>query len=465
MGDDHGDGAGGVKRTLVLMPLLAVAVVLAGFWPGLMTWDATREYGMALGGPIDDWHPPAMIWLWRRLLPVAPGPMPMLVAQVALYSWGWAMLARWAWRESRPGLATAFGTCAFLPIALALEGAVLKDCLMAGALLGAAGLLALGGQWRCVVAITLLLGAATLRFNAFLACLPLVYMALPVRWQSGCKAAAALGAAAVALLAATPVANRLIGARASHVELSQILFDLGGVTHFARVDAFPPVAGVADPVRINDGCYDPTLWDAYAWWTVTPCPIGWATVGDKLTAPGTSAVGWWLRQIARHPVAYAEHRLAHFNRNLRLWVADGPVQVVPDQPQPNPYGYAPNRSVFTRTIDAAAAVQARLPLGWPAWWLALAAGVLIVSPVLPSRTVAAPLACSALLYGGGYLVLSVASDVRYHLWTMIAALAAVVIAASDGRRVRVSRRRLLLATAPVVVVTLIGSLARALLTR
>ena len=449
-----------IRGLALVAPMLAVAIVVAGFWPGLMTWDAAREHGMALGGPIDDWHPPTMIWLWRQLLIVAPGPAPMLAVQLALYGAGWAMLACWAYRRGRPGLAATLGACAWLPIALALEGAVLKDCLMAGALLCAAGLLALGGRWRRVVAVALLLGAATLRFNAFLACLPLASMALPIRWRG----VPAMAMAAAVLLAATPVADRLTGATASHVELSQVLFDLGGITRYARTDAFPPVPGVADPVRVNDGCYDPALWDAYAWWTATPCPIGWATAGGTLTAAGGSAVRWWLGQIARHPLAYAEHRVAHVNRNLRLWVADAPVQVVPDRPVLDPDGIAQRPGVVARVIDAAAAMQARLPFGWPALWLALAAGVLILGPALPSRSVALPLATSALLYGGGYLVLSVASDVRYHLWTMLAAMTATVIAASDLRTVRPSRARFLVAFAPWVSVTLVGSVGRVVLT-
>ena len=42
-----------------------------------------------------------------------------------------------------------------------------------------------------------------------------------------------------------------------------------------------------------------------------------------------------------------------------------------------------------------------------------------------------PIALSALLYGLGYSVFSVAAELRYHLWTMIAALVAAVLVAAD----------------------------------
>ena len=59
---------------LIAALLLAMALVGAAqayaYAPGLMTWDSIRQYGQALSGDFDDWHPPAMEWLWRQLLPI-----------------------------------------------------------------------------------------------------------------------------------------------------------------------------------------------------------------------------------------------------------------------------------------------------------------------------------------------------------------------------------------------------------
>src|SRR5258706_8311610 len=157
----------------IIVPAIAIAGVLAlvaavqaaAYWPGLMTWDAIRQYDQALSGEFDDWHPPAMEWLWRQFIPIHTGPAPMLVLQLLLYWGGFALLAGWALRERRRGLAVALAACALLPIPLALMGAVLKDCLMAGALLMATGLLAWSrpgrDAWLRALAILLLLCAAT----------------------------------------------------------------------------------------------------------------------------------------------------------------------------------------------------------------------------------------------------------------------------------------------------------------
>ncbi len=451
----------GARRSgalLALALLAAFAIEVAAYWPGIMTWDAAREYGMARGGAIDDWHPPVMIMLWRALLPIARGPGPMLALQLAMVFGGVTLLARSAWREGRRGLAWALVGAALFPIPLAIEGAVLKDCLMAGAVLCAAGLVADGRGWARVAAAMLLLFAATLRFNAFLACLPWLVAAAPSAWRATrARLAGVIVAATLLLGLATPLANRAIGATRSGVELSQIVFDLGGITYYSGVDAFPPLP-VRDPVAVNAHCYSPELWDPYSWWVDAPCPTGFVLVGQAFTRERISPYGWWLSQIARHPLAYAEHRLAHFNRNARLWVASRPPQLVPPQPDPNPYAFAPPRNALRAGIDRAAELLARTPLGWPIWWIAVAGGVLLLGRA--ASPLARLAATSALLYGAGYLVFSVASDLRYHLWTMLAALVAALIAGDDLRRARPDRTRVIFATAPVVAVTLIGLVAR-----
>ena len=45
---------------LGMVMAFAAAVQAWAYWPGLMTWDAIRQYGQAIDGDFDDWHPPAM---------------------------------------------------------------------------------------------------------------------------------------------------------------------------------------------------------------------------------------------------------------------------------------------------------------------------------------------------------------------------------------------------------------------
>ena len=416
---------------------------LAAFWPGVMVWDAIRQYRQALRGRYDDWHPPAMNWLWRQLGGLAAGPAPMLVVQAGLYWAGFVLLAWAAARGGRRWPAAAIVACALLPIPYLLVGTVLKDSLMAGGLVFAAGLIAVrrpGDRAAGALAGMVLVACATLRFNAVPACLPLAAILAPPAWRrTPIRLAAVLLVCAGVLAAALPVANRLLHAERSGVELSLVVYDLGGITRFAGVDAFPPVA-VADPVAVNARCYTPVSWDVYAWWGPAPCPIGFGNVGASFAARGISPEAWWLRQIAAHPLAYARHRLAHANRNLRLWVRDGDLPTLSLESDPNPWGYRVPAGNLRDWIDALAVASLTTPLGWPVCWLALAVACLVVRPRGPGLAV--PLAWSVVLYAASYVPLSVASEVRYHFWTMTgAALAAVLTGAALAGEPRVGRGR------------------------
>src|SRR5579871_453010 len=127
---------------ILLVALIPALLTGFAYWPGLMSWDPVHQYGQALSGQITDWHPPIMQWLWRRFIPVWPGPAPMLLIQLATWWGGLALLAARAMYEGRRGVGWALLACGMLPLGLALTGAVFKDSMMAGALASAAGVIA-----------------------------------------------------------------------------------------------------------------------------------------------------------------------------------------------------------------------------------------------------------------------------------------------------------------------------------
>jgi hypothetical protein len=393
------------------------------FRPGIMVWDSIRQYGQALSGRYDDWHPPAMNWLWHVLLRVEAGPGPMLVVQLVLYWGGTGLLAMAAARRGRWLLAGTVVAIALLPMFVVLEGTVLKDSLMAGCLLSAAGILAWrpANGWARIAVAVLLVVAATLRFNAVPAIVPLALAAMPERWTATRARLLGAGVAvAIALLAVMPLANRLLDAQSSGVEYSLITYDLGGITYYSSDDAFPPMPPVKDARAINTGCYTSISWDRYAWWGDAPCAIGFGTVRAAFAASGKSPALWWLGQVARHPLAYAMHRLGHFNRNIRLWTRDTALPTLSLKSDPNDWNLqvAPNR--LSVAIERLATRSEGTILGWPVWWIVLGAGALAFWPGDGRRGVATPLLWSGLLYAASFLPLSVASEVRYHLWTMLA---------------------------------------------
>ena len=445
-------GAGG-------MLVLALAGSLA-YWPGLMTWDSARQYDQAVSGAFDDWHPPAMEWIWRLLLPIADGPSLMLILQLALYFAGFGLVIEWALRGRRNVRALALAACALLPLSVALMGEVIKDSLMAAALMLAVGLWAGAseaagrrGRWRRLTAAALILAAASLRFNAFLAGFPLLVAMASLYWRGGPVRWTLASLAAIALLLAVmPLANAALHARRSGVEYSLTIFDLAGIGVHSGKDVFPPL-GIADPVAVNRQCYTPKRWDSYAEWSSEPCAIHFDLVRPAFERRGLSHRQWWLRAILAHPLAYAEHRLAHWNINATFLLHEEPGRAVPIHSEPDPGAFPVPHTAAVTWVDRLARHSAATPLGWPACWMALALGLVLASPALPSRRLILPLALSGLLYGLGYAVFSVASDERYYLWTMIATALAAALATTDGVIWRqVGRRRLIACFTPLVIV-------------
>lgn len=452
-----------LAAALVAAGLLLVSVGLSlSYWPGLMTWDSIRQYGQALSGRFDDWHPPLMNWIWRQWLPLAHGPAPMLLLQLGLYAAGYGLLAGWALKGRRPMLAVALAAGSLMPVALALMATIIKDSLMAALLLAAAGLLAWrreGRDWPLSLLATALIAVAcALRFNAFPAGAPLLAALLPARLRDTPLKMAATGLLAMALLLPPmPIANHLLKAERSGIEQSLIIFDLGGITEHAGKDVFPSLPGVDDPVAANHRCYSPIRWDPYADWAAEDCPVGFDAVRPAFQAQRISPPLFWARAILAHPIAYAEHRLTHFNINVRFLVKGDVDRPVHDRSVDNAWSYQVTPNAVLKAVDTLALLSAATPLGWPIFWIALALGVLVLAPRLPSRGLIVPLALSALMYGLGYAVVSVSSELRYHLWTMIAALVAACITVADLPEANVSRGRLVLAALPPALVIVLGA--------
>lgn len=443
-----------------LASLAGLALIARAFWPGIMIDDARWQYQQAVDNAFEDWHPPLMAWGWRQLsLLIAPGPAPMLVLQLLLAWGGLALIGGWAWRRGWRGAALALVAAGFLPASLMLLGAVTKDCLMAGLLLSATGLLLrlpdLSPRSRAFVRaaiLLLLLLAAALRFNAFLACLPLALAALPARalasWPRRIASALLLSAA---FLGIGPAIATALQAEKTGVRQSLIIFDLGGITAFSGQSVFPDL-GVPDPVRVNARCYDPYQWDTYSDWAKVPCPLGYDVIQPLVDDEDLDPAALWLSAIRHHPLAYAEHRLAHFNQATYFLIRKPPVQSGWLQSADNPWSFRVAPNAAEDAVAAADRLVIRTPLGFPIVWLALGFAALLAALVMRLRGPALALAASATLYGSGYLLVGVATGMRYQLWTWFASVIAAVLVWAETKRSQRGIPRWLTLALPLLVV-------------
>lgn len=456
----------------LIVILLAVAVVSSGYWPGIMIDDARWQYQQAVDNSYEDWHPPLMAWIWRQIMFVQPGPGPMFLLQLALLWGGLGLVAYWAFRRGRPRLALAVALAGVVPAPLALSGTITKDCLMAGALMMATGLalnreLARGraaGAVASLASFGFIVFAAALRLNAVVACLPLLLAILPkelTRTKVRIVAAGALGG--LLLFAVGPIVNCVLRAERTDVDLSLIIFDLGGITERSGVNAFPDL-NVDNPVAVNHRCYDPSEWDTYSTWAKTPCPLGFEHFQAAKDDDDFSPVQLWVTAILHHPFAYAEHRLTHFNLSTTFLVPSGPEFTAWSQSVPNPWGYTVGSNAIIRSLTALADAGAKTPIGWPIFWISVALAAVVGASLARGPAMLTALASSGLLYGLSYLLFGVAVGMRYYFWTITgAAVAAVlVIGELSFAKTKPSRASLIIPVAIIALPTTLAALARAL---
>jgi hypothetical protein len=467
------EGAGQAIQLAVAcgLSLLGPVTILSAYWPGVMIDDARWQYQQAVDNAYEDWHPPLMAWVWRHLmLLVEPGPGPMLVLQLFLYWAGIALVGLWLWRRGCPRLAIAAACAGWLPACFALMGSVTKDCLMAGTLCCAVGLmlwsrtaqrqtlrLALGAA-----TILTLLVAAALRVNAFVACVPLALAVLPRAMTSTRLhlSLAALASTAIFFMVPMAVAAAL-QAEDTDSQLSLIIFDLGGITEHSGVNQFPDLH-VVNAVAVNHRCYDPYQWDSYSTWAKRPCPLGFAAFQSLVDEGDVDPRQLWIKSILAHPLAYAQHRLDHFNRSTWFLVGRSPVPTAWTQSVDNPWNFRVQPNALLTAVDRVAESAARTPLGWPVFWIALALATLVVAGSEKLDSAVSAVAASAFLYGMGYLIFGVATGMRYYVWAMTGAALAAILAAGGLQKKRepLDRRALVGALAIVVVPTAMAVSAR-----
>ncbi|MBW6527555.1 hypothetical protein KZ813_11955 [Sphingomonas sp. RHCKR7] len=418
-------------------PLLVAAalwlVSLVVFAPGVAEYDSVEQFRQVLSGQYDDWHPPVMAWLWRRLLPLGDGATPLLVFQLTGYWLGLGLIAGALARIGRAGAGWTVLLIGLLPPFLGWQAVVLKDAQLVGAALGAFGLVA---WWRlrdrpippaAALLAALLFGYALLvRANAAFALAPLIAGLFPVR-RAGALVVGSAVLLALTLALAGPINHRLIGARPSGVEKTQPLYDLAGIA--VRAPGSHSVGlsrDAARQLRANH-CVTPYFWDPLG---DTPgcvaaiVPLRAQRAGDLYLRLANAAL--------HHPLAYLAQRAAHWNMTER-WLV--PARLAGAAPvggsEPNALGLAsPGPQAQQWMWLAAQAVLT--PLAWPFAWLLLALLLLVGTRRwrhAPPRQLAIALLISAVTLEFSFLAISIATDLRYHLWPMIAtALAAVLLA-------------------------------------
>jgi hypothetical protein len=412
--------------------LLVAALTAAGFaltlyifYPGVMTYDARFVHEYIAKGIMEDWQSPVMILLWGWIDPIAPGSASMFLLIVTLYWLAFALLAFTLARRSL-WLALLLLLLLLSPPAFIFQGIIWRDVLFADVWLLAAVLAFTAANRDAglrvpaqLIALGLLAFGVLLRPNSLTAA-PILAVALlwprQFSWKRTIIWFVPIGLALFGLVQF--IYYGVLHATRQHPLQSIMVFDLGGISHFAKENQYPVTWSVSENKLLLTGCYQPTQWDIY--WRLEPCEF----VMHKLQAEklfGTSAIsGAWLRAIAKHPLAYLEHRSAFMwnflgRPNLTMWtddVYDPSKKVFPDRPAFNALVAAHDALKPTPLFRVGSWLILCLVMTALAWRRRnTASGVFVIG------------ACgSASIYVLTFYMVGVASDFRYGYWAVLAGI-------------------------------------------
>lgn len=308
--------------TFVMLGVLALAITLWIWAPGMMSRDSGDQLEQARSLQLRDDHPVMMALLWHYTDKVLPGPLGLFALDVGLY---WAGLTLLFWAIEGPLVARAMGLCVvgfWLP-GFVNHPHVCKDGLMQAAIVAAVGCLVVPtARWRAaryVLALLLFTVAIGARHNASSAAWPLLslpLLALPVlraraRWL---RLIAASAVGLVLSYALTVGVDRATSPFAQKTEFWQMLpvFDLAGMSVHEGKVLVDPAAGVLtkgmgleEIRRFYQPTYGARLYYCMAFRGKRCVPVFRHTTNPKqLEALAHN----WLQAVVEHPIAYLKHR-------------------------------------------------------------------------------------------------------------------------------------------------------------
>ena len=450
----------------VVAAFLLFGATLAMRFPGVVMYDSVTQYDQATSGVYADWHPPIMARTWALLNHLKDGTQPFFLIQMLLWWGGLGALSAALGRQQKHGAAAFALLIGIAPLWLGWTTVVLKDAQMACCLVGAMGLIAHYRlderplpRWATALTLLLIAYATFVRGNAVFATIPFAlalfdWPRLPKLWNRWVAALVLVGA----VLIFNPILNnRILRAEHTGVENALPLYDMVGIAHKAHLAALPGLDAKGWALAERKGCYTPFFWNPYG--EDSQCGfVGDAVIFDHLD--DRHMMLEWAKLVATHPLAYVEHRAGHLNSNLRFWVgANEPDALPPVASEPNTDGLGAPANPGGQELIATAGLMAASPLGWPFAWLIVSAGLLWASAGLtdPQARLGRALALSACCMSASFALVSIASDLRYHLWSMVAAALALVLLI-DTRGL--DRRRGFIASGVLAGLIALGTVAR-----
>lgn len=435
---------------MLLLALAWAALIFVCVYPGGISTDTITLMHQGRTGAISDSFPPILAVLWGGVQALTDDPALMLALQLALFFGGiGAVAAAYAPRLHRlfpPAVVVVMA----MPPVLGIVGALWSDVLMAAALLGAVGLVALSGTMRRAIAIgawgcaaLLVFVAVGARHNALAAVAPLLVWAFATASLRRTGEPALIRSTLVAALATIGLFIASQAFSAAVVEKK---------THFWTVLAKYDVIGTAlrsgttEPLEMFLPATEEDIRALYTPRSVIPLMTGVQIHSAEAASTQRARVPWliepeqrravasaWLEGVRGAPAAYLSHRSAVFGSLLGLggWPLWDPVWTRID---PGPAAHVARVQPRPETRLGTGLAQI-LHSGFFAPWIFLALACVLAPAALVAalRTrdevplLAAALLASGLCHMAGLFFIAMSGDYRYSHWMITTTLLAAVL--------------------------------------
>jgi hypothetical protein len=446
-----------------------VAIILqaALYYPGGHTFDTDDQLHQATTGILNDWHPPLMAYTWRMLISLTGYSSSFFLLQLVCYWAAFGLIADGLIRTGKKKTGIFIFLIGLFPVFTYINGLIIKDSQMVVCFFASfAVIFWFKVQGRRIpvafglLAALLLLYGTLVRSNSVFALGPLLIYFFSSRYQIRYVNIVflTLSIALLGIFLSVAANNTIPGVIKTQPIRSLQIFDLFGIAKYSRdVTVLSDISPLTQTEV--DRCYTAYWWDSVSPWGT--CPAFSAKFMNKdykvilsqrdVYPISSQLTPMWLHAIIRHPAAYIQHRIRHFNAELNF--------LVPSLERR--YG----KTFFTANeAEIRKDYLKKNFMTWPIIWYVVALIVLTALRRLPlnaSSHAARLLVCSGLTYGFAYFVIGVASDSRYMYWTILASFTGLVLTADQiYLRWKERDKPTLLAFSAIFVCIALGLMAR-----
>lgn len=437
-----------VVAVLAAVSIIGFVITLAFFYPGYRSFDSDWQLCQALGEcSLDSWHPVSMALVWKLLLGLTGGYVPvMLLLQVSMFWVAIFLISLWAWNKTRSWKVTALAfAVAFLPNVFNIIGVIWKDVHMMSALLLSVAIALHLPQRKLwvkvvvgVIIAVLVSYAVSVRSNAIAAILPLVilYVCLsksPSRlYQKILLAAISL----LSLLLINPLINMMSSPNIAPSSVTMYAYDIVNILPANRIASESPVEIRQTLIKLSDCSVFTNGKTILSFWGC----VDQGEVKNNLSENNTYILKkYWRDVVMRHPVQYAAQKAETYAQFMfsdvgrLVWLNGGGVF---DSGNDNFNRINSSISKSLRSLNQSYVED----FGYrhfsfiykPWFWLLVGIGLMLYAKRLHYyKPWVYGLTASAVLYILSYAPASVTSDYRYIYWSVIAILVAGLMTIVD----------------------------------